>query len=102
MIDVSQVRVLLKEIECQERIDRADPIAGLDVSLLQDLVLAPLLGIGDPRTDPRIDFVGGIRGIVGPQNNGLPILCCGRDMRRLLTRNYHPDRCRQNKTSSES
>ncbi len=46
----------------EERIDRNDPIAGLDVSLLQDLVLAPLLGIGDPRTDPRIDFVGGIRG----------------------------------------
>jgi uncharacterized protein (DUF1015 family) len=35
---------------------------GLDVSLLQEQVLAPLLGIGDPRTDKRIDFVGGIRG----------------------------------------
>jgi uncharacterized protein (DUF1015 family) len=35
---------------------------GLDVSRLQDLVLAPLLGIGDPRTDRRIDFVGGARG----------------------------------------
>lgn len=34
----------------------------LDVSLLHDQVLAPLLGIGDPRTDRRIDFVGGIRG----------------------------------------
>jgi len=34
----------------------------LDVSLLQDTVLSPLLGIGDPRTDKRIDFVGGIRG----------------------------------------
>jgi uncharacterized protein (DUF1015 family) len=34
----------------------------LDVSLLQDQVLAPLLGVGDPRTDKRIDFVGGIRG----------------------------------------
>ena len=34
----------------------------LDVSLLQDQLLAPLLGIGDPRTDKRIDFVGGIRG----------------------------------------
>jgi uncharacterized protein (DUF1015 family) len=43
-------------------IDRADPIASLDVSLLQDRVLAPILGIGDPRTDKRIDFVGGIRG----------------------------------------
>ncbi len=43
-------------------IDRSDPIASLDVSLLQDRVLAPVLGIGDPRTDKRIDFVGGIRG----------------------------------------
>jgi uncharacterized protein (DUF1015 family) len=43
-------------------IDRSDPIASLDVSLLQDRVLAPILGIGDPRTDKRIDFVGGIRG----------------------------------------
>lgn len=41
-----------------------DPVAGLDVSLLQDLVLAPLLGIIDPKTDKRIDFVGGIRGLV--------------------------------------
>jgi uncharacterized protein (DUF1015 family) len=43
-------------------IDRTDPIASLDVSLLQDRVLSPILGIGDPRTDQRIDFVGGIRG----------------------------------------
>ncbi|HEX2450807.1 MAG TPA: DUF1015 family protein [Gemmatimonadales bacterium] len=43
-------------------IDRADPIGSLDVSLLQDRVLGPVLGIGDPRTDKRIDFVGGIRG----------------------------------------
>jgi uncharacterized protein (DUF1015 family) len=45
-----------------ETIDRQDPIGSLDVSLLQDRVLAPLLGIGDPRTDKRLDFVGGIRG----------------------------------------
>jgi uncharacterized protein (DUF1015 family) len=43
-------------------IDRSDPIASLDVSLLQDRILGPVLGIGDPRTDKRIDFVGGIRG----------------------------------------
>jgi uncharacterized protein (DUF1015 family) len=43
-------------------IDRSDPIASLDVSLLQDRVLGPILAIGDPRTDKRIDFVGGIRG----------------------------------------
>lgn len=40
-----------------------DPVKNLDVSLLQDLVLEPILGITDPRTDDRIDFVGGIRGI---------------------------------------
>ena len=43
-------------------IDPRDPIGSLDVSLLQDRVLGPVLGIGDPRTDKRIDFVGGIRG----------------------------------------
>lgn len=40
----------------------ADAVGRLDVSLLQDRVLAPLLGIDDPRTDKRIGFVGGIRG----------------------------------------
>ncbi|MBQ9766847.1 MAG: DUF1015 domain-containing protein [Lachnospiraceae bacterium] len=40
-----------------------DPVASLDVSLLQDYLLAPVLGIGDPRTDKRIDFIGGIRGL---------------------------------------
>ena len=43
-------------------VDESDPLARLDVSVLQDRVLAPLLGIGDPRTDSRIAFVGGIRG----------------------------------------
>jgi uncharacterized protein (DUF1015 family) len=40
----------------------ADPVSRLDVSLLQDGILAPILGIEDPRTSKRIDFVGGIRG----------------------------------------
>ncbi len=39
-----------------------DPVGGLDVSVLQDRVLAPLLGVLNPRTDPRIRFVGGVRG----------------------------------------
>ena len=39
-----------------------DPVEGLDVSILQDNLLGPILGIKDPRTDKRIDFVGGIRG----------------------------------------
>jgi uncharacterized protein (DUF1015 family) len=41
-----------------------DPIGVLDVSILQQNVLSGLLGIDDPRTDKRIDFVGGIRGLV--------------------------------------
>ena len=40
-----------------------DPVKSLDVSLLHDLLLHPVLGIGDPKTDGRIDFVGGIRGM---------------------------------------
>lgn len=43
--------------------DAADPVARLDVSILQNNLLHPLLGIEDPRTDKRIDFVGGIRGL---------------------------------------
>jgi uncharacterized protein (DUF1015 family) len=46
-----------------DAVPRHDPVASLDVSLLQDTLLSPILGIGDPRTDPRIDFVGGIRGL---------------------------------------
>jgi uncharacterized protein (DUF1015 family) len=42
----------------------ADPAGQLDVSRLQDGVLGPMLGIGDVRTDKRIDFVGGARGVV--------------------------------------
>lgn len=41
----------------------ADPVADLDVSILQEKLLGPVLGIGDPKTDGRIDFVGGIRGM---------------------------------------
>lgn len=40
-----------------------DPVEGLDVSVLQNEVLGPILGIGDPKTDVRIDFIGGIRGL---------------------------------------
>jgi uncharacterized protein (DUF1015 family) len=42
-----------------------DPVAALDVSLLQNHLLGPILGIQDPRRDERIDFVGGIRGLDG-------------------------------------
>lgn len=40
-----------------------DPVAALDVSILQDYLLQPILGIEDPRVDKRIDFIGGIRGL---------------------------------------
>ncbi len=40
-----------------------DAVEGLDVSVLQNNLLGPVLGIGDPRTDERIDFIGGIRGL---------------------------------------
>ena len=41
---------------------KADPVGRLDVSALQNRLLAPILGVDDPRTSKRIDFVGGIRG----------------------------------------
>ena len=46
-----------------DRVPADDPVKRLDVSLLQDNLIAPVLGIGDPRRDKRIDFVGGIRGL---------------------------------------
>jgi uncharacterized protein (DUF1015 family) len=46
-----------------ESVPVSDPVKRLDVSLLQDNLLAPILGIGDPRRDKRIDFIGGIRGL---------------------------------------
>jgi uncharacterized protein (DUF1015 family) len=47
---------------------KADPIARLDVTVLQERVLAPLLGIDDPRTSKRVEFIGGIRGTVELEN----------------------------------
>lgn len=47
----------------EELLSGKDAVASLDVSLLQDYLLGPVLGIKDPRTDPRIDFIGGIRGL---------------------------------------
>lgn len=43
--------------------DETDPVDALDVSILQNNLISPILGIDDPRTDKRIDFVGGIRGL---------------------------------------
>ncbi len=50
-------------LTAHEKLHSPDPVKGLDVSILQDNLLAPVLGIQDPRTDKRIDFVGGIRGL---------------------------------------
>ena len=44
-------------------VDESDPLARLDVSVLQNEVLSPLLNITNPRADKRIDFIGGIRGL---------------------------------------
>ena len=47
----------------KELLNEADPIARLDVTILQNGVIAPIFGVADPRKDHRIDFVGGIRGL---------------------------------------
>ncbi|MDQ7822445.1 MAG: DUF1015 family protein [Candidatus Eremiobacteraeota bacterium] len=44
------------------QVDESDPVLSLDVSILQNTVLSPLLGIKEPREDKNIDFIGGIRG----------------------------------------
>lgn len=50
-------------LTAKEEILSSDPVDGLDVAVLQNNVLEPLLGIHDPKIDKRIDFVGGIRGL---------------------------------------
>lgn len=50
-------------LTAKEEILSSDPVYGLDVAVLQNNVLEPLLGIHDPKIDKRIDFVGGIRGL---------------------------------------
>ena len=58
LADGQWYRLLLKEPPAGN-----DPVKALDVSILQDRVLEPLLGIKDPKEDPRIAFIGGIRGL---------------------------------------
>lgn len=50
-------------LRVHEKLMSSDAVEGLDVSILQKYLLEPILGIKDPRTDSRIDFVGGIRGL---------------------------------------
>ena len=52
-----------------------DPVRGLDAAILQELLLEPVLGIGDPRKDSRIDFIGGSRGFGELERR------CGEDMK---------------------
>lgn len=52
-------------LKARAKICSRDAVEGLDVSVLQDYVLGPVLGIRDPRMDERIDFVGGIHGLTG-------------------------------------
>lgn len=52
-----------KRLRIRDDLIPDDPVRRLDVSLLQDHLIAPVLGIADPRRDQRIDFVGGIRGL---------------------------------------
>ena len=58
-LDGNWYRLTLKA----DRYPEHDPVARLDVSLLQNNLISPVLGIEDPRRDKRIDFVGGIRGL---------------------------------------
>jgi len=51
------------KLTIKEEYKKDDAVDGLDVSLLQDYVLNPIFGIMNPKTDNRIDFVGGIRGL---------------------------------------
>ena len=50
-------------LRVHEKFKCDDPVQGLDVSILQNELLSPVLGIGNPKEDPRIDFIGGIRGL---------------------------------------
>lgn len=51
------------KLVAKDEIKVSDPVDSLDVALLQNNLLTPILGIGDPRVDKRIDFIGGIRGL---------------------------------------
>lgn len=66
-IQKGQISMLLEDtwylLEVKPEYQSDDPVEGLDVAILQNYVLAPILDIQDPKTNQRIDFVGGIRGI---------------------------------------
>lgn len=70
-LDEKWYKMNLKSGICNEN----DPLERLDVSVLQNYVLSPILGIQDPREDERIDFIGGIRGLVGLEQRCREDMC---------------------------
>ena len=56
------------EMCIRDRINNDNPVDVLDVSVLQKYLLSPILGIHDQRTDQRIDFVGGVKGLSELEN----------------------------------
>ena len=63
-LEDSWYRLTLKP-EVAATIETGNPVDGLDVSVLQKYILSPILEIHDQRTDKRIEFVGGIKGLLG-------------------------------------
>ena len=62
-LERGMVYLLRQEIQLLQACLLSDSVgSGLDISILQDFLLNPVLGIDDPRTNKRIDFIGGIRG----------------------------------------
>lgn len=67
-----------------------DPVKGLDVSILQDHIVEPVFGISDPKTDPRIRFIGGIRGLAALEeaadaSNGIAFSMFPTSMEELMS-----------------
>ncbi len=72
-----------------ETYDATDRLASLDVAILQNNLLEPLLGIKDPKKDPRIEFVGGIRGAAelerrATQHRGVAFYCYPTQMTQVM------------------
>ena len=70
-------------------IDLSDPVHSLDVTLLQNLVLDPILGIRDMRSDPRLDYIAGVAGEEGIRQkyaDGWDVIftCCATSIRQLM------------------
>ena len=72
-----------------EIVDYDDPVASLDVSILQDRILGPLLNIHDFRSDPRLDYVSGVEGKTGLEQKvmegwAVSFACCATSMDQLM------------------